>query len=217
MEILQVNKKAEINLNLEGEIHPIICDIKNINADLVSLYCPPEYRDLADHLKIGQIVDISICSYSGIFMLQSIVKEKKLETIVLTYPREKERIQRREYFRVSIQRPVDIYYHDGQKDVNLNGKTIDISGGGVRFWTMNHVRAGFVAEITMHMQDVCNWHTPLKAKGRILYTKQHDSRFTSKPGYISVIKFAEIGSKDRQLIMKTCFNVQIEMKQKGIL
>lgn len=217
MEILQVNKKAEIIINMDGELHPIICDIKGVTSEVLTLFCPLEYRDLANHLNPGQIVDLNICSYSGIIVLSTAIKEVKIDTIIITYPKEKERIQRREYFRVGIQRPIDLYYNDGQKDNTMNGKTIDISGGGVRFWTQNHVRAGFMAEITMHMQDLCNWHEPVKAKGRILYTKPHDSRFTTKPGYISVLKFAEIGPKDRQLIMKTCFNVQIEMKQKGIL
>ena len=218
MDIIQVNRKAELKVNFNGEQHIIMCDVKGITTDTVVLFCPIESRELAlKSLTNGSKIDLNVYSYSGIIVLTSYVKRIQFDTIVIDYPEEKERIQRREYFRIGIQRPINISYNDGYKDRNYVGKTIDISGGGVRFWTQEHCQVGFMAEVVMHVEDLCGAKEPIEASGRIIYVKNHDSRFTSKSGYISVVKFHEISPKSRQLIMQTCFKIQIEMRKKGII
>ncbi|MEW5820010.1 MAG: PilZ domain-containing protein, partial [Cyanobacteriota bacterium] len=159
----------------------------------------------------------NVYSFSGIIVLSSTVRKLQPDQILIDYPVEKERVQRREYFRVSIQRPIEIYYNDGYKDRAYKGNTIDISGGGVRFWTKENLQVGFIANMVLHLTGFFTPYEPISANGRILYTKNHDSRLTSKAGYISVIKFHEISQKHRQLIMKTCFKLQIEMRKKGVL
>lgn len=217
MELIQINKKAQLNVVVGDEIHPILCDIKGVTLDTVMLFCPLDQREKLQALQENMKVDLNVYSYSGIIVLTSRIKKIQSDSVIIDYPEEKERVQRREYFRVSIQRPLDVMYNDGHKDRMCKGKTIDISGGGVRFWTQEHCQIGFIAEVKMYLKDFCDSDEPIIAKGRIIYAKSHDSRFTSKGGHISVVKFHEISPKSRQLIMKTCFKVQIEMRKKGIL
>lgn len=215
---IQINSKAEINIVSEGMVLPFACEVKGITTDSVLLTFSNELKALAETLKFGQQIEMMLYLQNGVVVLTSNIKETvKTNCIVIDYPREKKIIQRREFFRVGIQRPIDIFYNDGYKEIALRGKTIDISGGGVRFWTLEHVRVGFMAEIKLFIGDLCEWDEPVAARGRILYTKAHDSLFATKPGYISVIKFYDIQPKARQLVMKACFKVQIDMRKKGLI
>jgi c-di-GMP-binding flagellar brake protein YcgR len=216
--IIQVNTKADLIFTYEGEGYNIMCEIKGFTADSVMLFCPPNFRQLATRLKPGLKVELHVYTQTGVVVMGATTKERVLgEIILITFPVEKKRIQRREYFRVGVQRKVEILYNDGYKDKHFKGKSIDISGGGIRFWTLEPVQVGFMADIIMHIGDLCDTNETVPGRGRILYTKAHDSRFTSKTGYISVIKFSDITANARKLIMKTCFRVQIDMKKKGII
>lgn len=217
MELIQVNKKAELVFVVNSELMTIMCDIKGVSLDSVVLFCPIESREILSSLSVGDKLDVKIYSYSGIIVLSSSVKRLKEDSVVIEVPEEKERVQRRDYFRVSIQKPLEVRYDDGYKERNYFGKTIDISGGGVRFWTKEHCHVGFMAEVIMQLSDLCNSKGPIRAKGRIIYNKSHDSRFSTKGGYINVVKFHEIDPKSRQMIIQACFKIQIEMRKKGIL
>ncbi|MGD9580841.1 MAG: flagellar brake protein [Vampirovibrionia bacterium] len=217
MELIQVNKKAELVFDVGDELITLMCDIKGVTLDTVLLSCPIEDKENLGYLHAGKQIDVKIYSYSGIIILSSIVRRVQDNVITITMPEEKERVQRREYFRVGIQRPVEIRYDDGYKERNYFGKTIDISGGGVRFWTKEHCHVGFMAEVIMQLNDICQTNKPIRATGRIIYNKSHDSRFSTKGGYINVVKFHEIEPKARQLIVQACFKIQIEMRKKGIL
>lgn len=217
MELIQVNKKAELVFVVNDELMTIMCDIKGVTLDSVMLFCPIEFRQYMALLNVGMKIDVKIYSYSGIIVLSSVVKRLQDDTVVINVPEEKERVQRRDYFRVSIQRPMEINYDDGYKERNYFGKTIDISGGGVRFWTKEHCHIGFLAVVKMQLSDICNSNGPISAKGRIIYNKSHDSRFSTKGGYINVVKFHEIEPRARQMIVQACFKIQIEMRKKGIL
>jgi c-di-GMP-binding flagellar brake protein YcgR len=216
--IIDLNKKGELIVTTEGETHRISFEIKGYTSDSVMLDCPQEHKQMLKGLKPGTLIELNMFTHSGVIVLGSQIKETfRDDNVIIDFPHEKKTIQRREFFRVGVQRKIKVRYNDGYHDILAEGKTVDISGGGVRFWTPQHLHVGFMADVEMYIGDLCDYDGTVPAKGRILYTKTHDSLFTTKTGYLSVIKFSEITNKSRQLIMKTCFKLQIDMRKKGIL
>lgn len=216
--LIKINNKIELNVTSLGEELSMMCDVKGYSGDSILLHYPPKYKEKARNLERNKTVLLNYYTHSGVIMLESQIKEAvKRDVIVINIPIEKKRVQRREFFRVGIQRPVDISFHDGEKTHHFVGKTVDLSGGGVKFWTEAHIRVGFIADLSLKIGDLCDSDEPVKAKGRILYSRTHDSRFSTKSGYLSVVKFGEVSNKSQQLIMKACFSVQIDMRKKGLI
>jgi c-di-GMP-binding flagellar brake protein YcgR len=209
--LIKMNTKVDLAFKDDGEDYMIPCEIIGFTKDTVMLEYPPAEEEIVSEMKIGVDVELLFYTEEGVVVMQAKTKNKVLdEAIVTSYPVEKERIQRREYFRVYLQRKIEIKYHDGERICKYEGKTIDLSGGGVRFWTSVPLQPGFSADISLHIEDLSATKDPIRASGKILYTKPVEEK---PKGYISVIKFADITPRTRQLIMKACFKLQLEMRK----
>lgn len=218
MELIQVNQKAEVLLEIDKKPVDFFVEIKGSTQSTVLVEISSDKREILNHLRIDEPIELRVYSYSGIVVLSSTIKNIQLpDHFTITYPKEKKRIQRREYFRVSVQRPIEIFYQDEFTEYNVKGITIDLSGGGVRFSTKEYLQPGFMAELKLYCGDLCNYNEPINAKGRILYSKIVDSKFATKNTHIGVVNFHTITPKERQLILQACFKIQTINKQKGLV
>lgn len=216
--IIKINSKVELVVNLGTRVLTGMFEVKGFTTNSVMLAITEEDKEILEFLSVKTPIVLNVYSYTGVIILTSKVKETvKEDVIVIDFPTEKKRVQRRQFFRVGLQRPIQIICNDGHKAHDIKGKTVDLSGGGVRFWSQEKPPVGFIAVLKMGIQDYCGSGQPVEAKGRILYSRIHDSRFTSHTGYISVAQFGEMDQRTSQFVMQTCFKVQIEMRKKGIL
>lgn len=216
MDVLQEATQVDLKLSDNIAAGVLSCQVVEADEDSTVLELPEEAKlDSTLFIEVGAPVEFSVYTMTGISFYQASVK-KHLEEGFLAVENIKRfhQVQRREFFRTSILRPLEISYFDGTKTVFVKGTSIDLSGGGVRFSTDQHVRSGFLGNISIFL-DCCD--QPIRAKGRIIYTKNVEKKESTRKHYIGVFEFINIDEEQLQVVMQTCFRQQIEAKKKGLL
>jgi len=206
MRELETGQKVRIRVDVSSvQEEAITCVIKWFENDRIALVFPDNKQNLAKSLHEGKEVEAIVYTDSGIFVFESIVINSPLEhDFVIEIPDEKERIQRRDYIRA----PFNTQMTLKKGRMQLDTKTVNIGGGGIRFLAREDLKADDVWDFMLYMPDN-NW---IKGRGIILYTLlQGNSIF-------SVIKYTDISETDRNRIIKKCFEEEIKViKAKRII
>ncbi|MFS0560256.1 flagellar brake domain-containing protein [Terribacillus sp. 179-K 1B1 HS] len=137
----------------------------------------------------------------------------KVPALMLSMPKEGEirKIQRRQYVRISA--CTDVALYSEEREINpVSSITLDISGGG----------------LSMLLPENHGFQEKMKVKLYIAYTLQKDGpAFLTAPGHIvriarneksgkilASIQFDNIQERDRQAIIRFCFERQREQRKK---
>ena len=137
----RISKDTKVRIEFEDsgkKVCNIDCYVVDTEADRLILSFPPESRRYLGYLGEGEVVKAYIYSYSGILILNPMIIEPPNEENLITieFKEEQQVIQRRQYFRISYE--TDFYIIvDGKK---LSARTIDVSGGGVRFFCKEEIK-----------------------------------------------------------------------------
>ncbi|MFW6386432.1 MAG: flagellar brake protein [Bacillota bacterium] len=137
---------------------------------------------------------------------------RQIPLLVITYPRDVVRVQRRDYFRLEVQRDVRYRRLDvsgEEKKKFKNGVTSDISAGGVKLVVDQQLPRGTELELYINIKPVKD--TPLK--GRVV---QSYTMFDGEKKAVG-IQFIDIASNVRDRIIGWMFDYQRELRQKGLL
>ncbi|QDP40480.1 flagellar brake protein [Radiobacillus deserti] len=154
---------------------------------------------------------------NSVYQFETHIEGKKnlnIPTLVLSFPGDEKliRIQRRQYVR--IESYLDISIHDSERNVPpLTTVTQDISGGGVSVILPSNerVKPGMILDIwlVLPMDSGTNEYIHAKTKAiRVREGNEHSSTLS--------LKFDEIADKDRQSIIRYCFEKQLMDRKKGI-
>ncbi|OGI03464.1 MAG: hypothetical protein A2Y25_10730 [Candidatus Melainabacteria bacterium GWF2_37_15] len=182
----------------------ISCTIKWVENDRIGLVFPQDRMDIIRDLPEGREIEAVIYSDSGIFAFDSIVINSPLEhDFVIELPVEKKKIQRREYVRA----PISLRLTLKKGDVNFETRTINIGGGGIRFFADEEFKAEDRWVFSLFLPD----GMVIKGIGRVLYTLLQGRNVAS------VILFTDISETERNRIIKLCFDEEIKyLKAKKI-
>ena len=175
----------------------VSCTIKWIEEDRVGLVFPPDRMDIIKDLPEGREVEAVIYTDSGIFVFDSIVINSPLEhDFVIELPMEKKKIQRREYVRAAVNLKLTLK----KGDVNFETRTINIGGGGIRFFAGEEFEAEDIWRFSLFLPE----GVVIKGVGRVLYTLLQGRNVAS------VILFTDISETERNRIIKLCFDEEIK-------
>jgi len=175
------------------------CVIKRLYEDRLSLKFPPEILDYSKYLDEGQELSVRICTPAGVKIFDAMILNSPLEQdFVIEYVQDPLQIQRREFTRGELETKVIIQRADYD---NISTHTFDISGGGLRFFYDGSFEHNEIVDIYLYL--------PMEAKtihgqGMIL-----DKEYLPKTEHI--LLFTTIQERDRDKIVKKCFDVQAAM------
>ncbi|WP_429309701.1 flagellar brake protein [Paenibacillus mucilaginosus] len=117
-------------------------------------------------------------------------------------------IQRRSYLRVPAELEIALRLPDGERHVAL---TDDVSGGGLSLLCPPTVRAGegqsLECWLLLHMKSGTPEHIPFSAE--VVRVKMHESG-----KHQLMLRFTEISDKDRQKIIRYCFERQLDIRKR---
>ena len=172
------------------------CLIKEVFKDRLSLKFSDEIFDYTDFLEEGVELPVKIFTPSGVKVFDTIILNSPLEEdFVIEYVESTTQIQRRDYTRVSLGTKVIIEREDFE---NIVTHTIDISGGGLRIFYNGSFYPEEYVNILLYLP--LETHS-IKAKGTIIqneYIPEHEH----------VLFFTEIDERERDKIVKKCFEIQ---------
>ncbi len=198
MGIVREDQKAKIYFKLQdNSAKELECSVKKVDKDRISLKCTKEILNYAEYLEEGSEFPVKIYTPAGIQSFETIVLNSPLESeFIIEYSPDHLEIQRREYLRVNYKTRFVVHTHEGNKIV----ETIDISGGGIRFFS----KEDFYPEEEISFSiNIPAADGPIKIKGEILKTDY-------LPEGHNVVMFKEIEKKDRDYIVKFCFQRHID-------
>ena len=199
--MIKEEQKTKLKLKLEDNSeHELECFIKEVEKDRISLTFPKEHFAYAKYLQEGDEINVNIFTPSGIKVFNSIILDSPLDSpagsdLVIEYIEDHTEIQRREYLRSSIVTKIIIERYNGEIIIT---KTIDIGGGGVKFF--------YEGNFLPNERAKCRLFLPLQVT-----SIQSDGTISYKPHLKEnehVIMFNYITNNDRARIIKKCFEIQ---------
>lgn len=171
----------------------ILCKIKEVESDRISLTFPPECMDIARYLIEGNDVEVLIYTDSGIYIFDSIVINSPLdEEFVVELPEASDKIQRRKYVRAPIATRIDVI----SKTSRIKTTTVNIGGGGMRFYSPRVLPPDSEWDFLLYLPQ---WDEPIRGTGSILYSVRKDK------DTVTIMRFDDILESDRSKIIKVCF------------
>lgn len=198
MKELEAGQKVRIKFDLSSlRSESLMCVIKWFEEDRVALVFPDSHKHLARSLPEGKELEAVIYTDSGIFSFESIVINSPLEhDFIIEIPDEKKRIQRRDYIRA----PFNLRLILSKGNEEIETKTINIGGGGIRFLVRDELKSNDFWDFILYMPD----EAPVKGKGTIIYSLSQGKLIAT------VIKFTDINETDRNKIIKKCFEEEVK-------
>jgi len=200
MEELEVSQKVKIIYKISSiRSEEVNCSVKWFEHDRIGMNFPENKKDLSKYLIEGKEIEVLIYTDKGIFVFDSVVIDSPFDPdFVVEIPEEKTQIQRREYVRIPVNQNIILM----NADETIRARTINISGGGIRFRSSRDFR---VQETWDFVLPLLRNNNTVEGSGKILYNIKHQNFSLRGVSIISVIKFTNIEEKDRNKIIKMCF------------
>ncbi len=201
----RISKDTKVRIEFDDSAkntQSVECYVVDIQPDRLILSFPADGRKYLQYLGEGESVKAYIYSYSGILILNPMIIEapKEENLITIEFKEEQQVIQRRQYFRICWETDFSIIV-DGKK---LDVRTIDVSGGGVRFLCKEEIKTGEIYKGALRISSVDD---PVELTGRVF--KKNPDR---KNEY--VFEYTQIEEKQRERIIKKCVLIERERIRK---
>lgn len=201
----RISKDTKVRIefkDLNAAVQNIDCYVVNVEQDRLILSFPHKARKFSENLGEGEVVKAYIYSYSGILVLNPMIIEAPNDENLITieFKEEQQVIQRRQYFRICWETDFCIIV-DGKK---LETRTIDVSGGGLRFFCKEDIKTDEIYKGSLRISSV---NDPAELCGRV-FKKNPDK----KNEY--VFEYTQIEERERERIIKKCVLIERERIRK---
>ena len=183
----------------------------------------PLYMGRPLELAAGQKVTGYIMKKDAIYGFSSIVRYGETESgrrcLILAWPEEWQRIQRRHDVRLEIRIPVEVWVEEengGKKYMRmLEGTTRDLSAGGTKIETKEKVNAEQVLLNLFIPEEKIT--LPAKVLRTGTYVAVDPETKKTKMHYWTSLKFLAIQEEKKQQILRFIFQKQQELRFKGLI
>ena len=197
MSEIREDQKAKLSFKLPDDSYKEMeCFVKGIHHDRLSLTFPKEMMPYVRYLQEGEEVPISIFTPTGIRMFNSVILNSPLEEeFVVEYDENYTQIQRREYTRAKLETKFIV---ERLENENIVTHTIDIGGGGVRFFYEGSFKPNELVHCRLYLPFIL---ASVQAQGHIL-----EKPYLNKNEH--VVFFSKISEIERDKIIKKCFELE---------
>lgn len=159
----------------------------------------------------------AVYTFTSIVLYTEIVNAKKL--LIISWPEEWGRIQRRSDFRLETRIPVEVWSEEevaGRKFVRLiEGQTRDLSAGGAKIETKEKIKNEQVSIILFLPNKKINLPARVLRSGTFVSIESRTRR-TNLLNWSS-LKFLAIPEEEKQTILRFIFQKQQELRFKGLI
>ncbi len=216
-EELKINKRVEIKIQDSHYAGNYSSRVEEILPDTIILAAPLK-RGVIVPLRVGDTVTVSYFGQTAGYSFTTKVigtNYQKLPLIAVQKPQEITKIQRRKYIRISTRIPVRFLILDDKKqpassDVYCT-ETIDISGGG----------AAIISPVKLSREDCLDMELDIPRRGTIRVVgrvaRVEETRSEYGIRYLIGIDFLVIDESDRDKIIQYVFELQRDMRRKGLI
>lgn len=212
---LEINQKIEIEIPegpFRGSYNSKVSNITEEKITVMAIYKREEVIPVSKGLEVKILYEGDSAFYSLTTEIIERIKEP-IPSLVLRHTDQIERIQRRRYFRVKINKDINylvIKEHKNEEDKPEFKDTtaIDLSGGGLLM----------VLDEDLEINDRLLFDLKIKEidkliEGKIVRIKYNTDGYSKTAG----IEFVDIERKDRDKIISYLFNYQRKLRRRGMI
>lgn len=185
--------------------------IEEVGERLLLVGAPFQHGQLVP-LREGTKVKLTFCDEAAVYSFEGKIMQRiavPVPMFVLELPDTVAKVQRRNFVRVNASFPIKfrMVTREGLSD-SYNAMMLDLSGGGVRFTTKERVedRSLLYVHITLPIGEL---QTPVRVI-RAIKTEETNLYSVSN-------EFYEISERERDTIIRCVFDIQREMRKKGLV
>ncbi|GAB7386239.1 flagellar brake domain-containing protein [Bacillaceae bacterium] len=157
------------------------------------------------------------------YEFSTVVTGKRMENVpllILAKP-EAEKItrkQRRQYFRIPAVLPIRVKTMRGNDEAEVSAQTVDISGGGLAFHCDPSIpfQVGEPLSCILTLAERGTGGRELTFTAEVVRIRPPEELPNSRQQLVSV-QISEIREAERDMIIRFCFQRQVELRKKGIL
>ncbi|MCE3236921.1 MAG: hypothetical protein K0Q50_3113 [Vampirovibrio sp.] len=121
-----------------------------------------------------------------------------------------ELIQQRKHVRIPMVLPIEVDYTLGDKNIRMQARTEDVSGGGLRFTSITQFRSG--QELLLHVQFAPS-QPIMHLKTRVVFSAQNRVKRQPDDLYATACQFTDMDNKQEMLIVRECFRRELGLKR----
>jgi len=217
--ILSIGEKVNVKTLNKSHNNIYVSQVTDICEDEIIEISFPIHKNKAVYFINGEKLLLVIAKQDAVFEFEAVVVGKKYENIPiirLKVVSEPTRIQRRNFYRLKIIKPIEyrmINKSEGSEEeiIKYNeGILLDISEGGLRFCTNKEMEESDVLEMIVGI----GINRSLKLNG-IIVRKEYNA---DKSGmYEYGVRFSEINKQAKNLLIKFIYEEQRKLLKKGML
>lgn len=185
--------------------------LDEVGEKILSIFAPVVQGELIP-LREGTPVELIFWDEVAAYVIETTIIQRiavPVPLFVLELPDEINRVQRRNYVRVSAYYPLSFRYVNRQGLSNpIQGTMIDLSGGGMRFQTSEKVDKGAILLANLDLPSGI-----MQVSARVCRVdKIEDSK-----NYSISVDFYQISERERDRIIRCVFDLQRTMRKKGLV
>lgn len=177
----------------------------------------PVKRGVELHMHTGEPIGVELVEANGIWLHETVILRRTSAnppSLVLEWPHESKRTQRRNDVRVEVLRRAKLRMIGSRGSLGdaLEGTTVDVSAGGVRLSLPESVPPQTEVEVELDLPEVGT----VRADGQVVRWGE-----IVRPGSASrfwvAVEFTRVDAAVRRELTKFVFNVQREQIRKGVV
>jgi len=212
---IKINQLIEITVDEEDtDYKNLPSRIEEVTEQYFHISVPMRKGELLP-LRVGQYLKINFVCRGRSFMFKTVVVNRRLNplpVLIVNKPAQLQEIQRRRWVRVPVK--IELRFRKMADDGEIQpfeGSTVDISGGGIQFVTLDAVEAGDILELEIDLPN----SRPVFCRAKVLRVLE---RATKKGQFNkAILEYQEISEGQRDRIIKFVFEKQREWIRRGIL
>lgn len=213
--LLSINQNIELVVKegqFEGSYNSKVADIVDDEIFIMAIYKREEIIPLRKGIKVDVLYEGDTAFYS---LASEITGRKKepLPMLSIKLTDNIERIQRRSFFRVQVNKKIQ--YISLKEQLNKETQpvfkettAIDLSGGGLLMVLKDDLKVNNRLLFKLNIEDLDKL-----IEGKIVRIKYNKDGYSKTAG----IEFVDINRKDRDTIISYLFNYQRKLRRRGLI
>lgn len=221
IEDLPVGTKLEIIVTdpVEGRLNiGFVSEIENFRDEDTMIIAAPIFEAKVYPVRVGSKIEAYANKKNYLIKIAGIVTSRHssdgIALLEIKIVQKKERIQRRQYFRMDCSVPIVFYVErpEGAEMIieEVTGRTIDLSGGGLLALTEKPLQKGDELKGKLFLDEEAN----VDIIGKVI--RCETKKINEELRYISSVSFLDLGYKEREMIIGYIFNQQRILLKKGL-
>lgn len=233
MEGIKINQAIDLEILIGGEWKKFRTRVEELRPDALVVSDP--FDGWVGAVPLGAVVKgCYMADQSAVYQFKSTIEDRlsnPVPLLVLKLPREVDRIQRREFFRLDVDLPIRVQVLKNEvpsggfdpkgpppepipeESPQRKGKVRDMSAGGLCLVLDTPISDDTLIEIHLEFQD----GRSLSLIGQILRTIKEISEPNRKKLYWLAVKFIGATDRDRDIITGFIFKEQLRRRQQGLI